>query len=108
MTADPVRTALEELVAARDWQQFHTTENLIKSISVEAAELLECVQWDADTDPTRLKEELADVLTYCHLLAAKLELDPDEIILEKLEQTKAKYPVDKARGSSTKYDQLPD
>lgn len=108
MQETPVNKALADLVAARDWQQFHTAENLIKSISIEAAELLECVQWDTDVDPDRLKEELADVLTYCHLLAAHLGLDPEAIILEKLEDTKAKYPVEKSRGSSARYDQLPD
>jgi NTP pyrophosphatase (non-canonical NTP hydrolase) len=108
MPESPVSQALADLASERDWEQFHTPENLIKSISIEASELLECVQWDAEADPEKLKEELADVLTYCHLLAAKLGLDPDEIILEKLESTKAKYPVEKARGSSAKYDQLPD
>lgn len=96
------------MVAERDWAQFHTVENLIKGVVVEAAELLECVQWDADADPDRVREELADVLTYCNLLAAKLNLDPDQIVLEKLELTKAKYPVERSHGSSTKYDQLHD
>lgn len=103
-----VRDSLDEMVAERDWGQFHTVENLIKSISIEAGELLECVQWDSEPDVSRVREELADVLAYCHLLAAKLELDPDQIVLDKLEETKAKYPVEKARGSSTKYDRLPD
>lgn len=108
MPEPSVAQALADFVDARDWQQFHTTENLIKSISIEAAELLECVQWDDEADPARLKEELADVLTYCHMLAAKLGLDPETIILEKLKETEGKYPVEKARGSSAKYDQLPD
>lgn len=105
---DEIRQALQEMVAERDWEQFHSVENLIKSISIEAGELLECVQWDSNPDSDKIKEELADVFAYCHLLAAKLDLDPDEIVLEKLQLTKAKYPVDKARGLSTKYDQLPD
>lgn len=108
MPETPVAQALADFVAARDWEQFHTTENLIKSISIEAAELLECVQWDGEADPEKLKEELADVLTYCHMLAAKLELDPETIILEKLKETEAKYPAEKVRGSSAKYDQLSD
>lgn len=108
MSEPSVREALESMVADRDWAQFHTVENLIKSISVEAAELLECVQWDANANPDLIRKELADVLTYCHLLAAKLDLDPDQIILEKLEETKAKYPVEKSRGRSTKYDRLQD
>jgi NTP pyrophosphatase (non-canonical NTP hydrolase) len=102
---------LRTFVAERDWSQFHTPSNLAKSISIEAAELLECFQWNDDVIPENLeaiKDELADVLTYCFLMADKLELDPERLILEKLEKTKAKYPVDKARGKSVKYDRLDD
>lgn len=106
-TAD-VFEALEAFVAERDWAQFHSLENLAKSITIEAGELLECFQWNGDGDPARVEEELADVLTYCYLLAAKTGLDPAEIVLRKLEQTRSKYPVEKARGKSRKYDQLPD
>jgi len=106
--SEKVHDALSKMVAERDWQQFHTIENLIKSISIEAAELLECVQWDGEADPDRLQDELADVLTYANLLAAKLGLDPDQIVLDKLEKTKSKYPADLARGRSTKYDRLQD
>lgn len=108
MTDPSVRQALEAMVAERDWEQFHTTENLIKSITIEAGELLECVQWDGNADPDLVRKELADVLSYCLLLAAKLDLDPDQIILEKLEETVSKYPVEKSRGHSTKYDRLQD
>jgi dCTP diphosphatase len=97
---------LKAFVEARDWQQFHTPENLVKGISIEAAELLECYQWDSDADLEQVKMELADVLTYCLLLCDKLNLDPLETVRAKLEETKAKYPVEKARGSSTKYDRL--
>jgi NTP pyrophosphatase (non-canonical NTP hydrolase) len=96
---------LRQFVAERDWQQFHTPENLAKSISIEAAELLEAFQW-SEASPEKVREELADVLTYCILLADKYGFDLEEIVLEKLEQTKAKYPVDKAFGKSDKYDQL--
>jgi dCTP diphosphatase len=96
---------LRQFVAERNWQQFHTPENLAKSISIEAAELLEAFQW-AEASPDKVREELADVLTYCILLADKYGFDLEEIVLEKLEQTKAKYPVDKAFGKSDKYDQL--
>jgi dCTP diphosphatase len=104
MTDPLVLDALRALVAERDWAQFHTPENLAKSISIEAAELLECFQWNADGDRGRVTEELADVLTYCLLLADRLGVDPDAIVLEKLALTRAKYPVDKSRGRSTKYD----
>lgn len=103
-----VRTELERFVAERDWAQFHSPVNLSKSIVIEAAELLECFQWDTDADPNSVREELADVLTYCHLLAIRMGLDPDQIVLDKLDVTRAKYPVDQSRGRSTKYDQLPD
>ena len=97
---------IRQLVADRDWAQFHTAENLAKSISIEAAELLELFQWDGEADSDRIRDELADVLTYCFLLADKLGVEPEEIMLSKLEETKAKYPVDTSRGRSAKYDQL--
>lgn len=106
---DPkVTMALRQFVDERDWSQFHTPANLAKSIGIEAAELLECYQWSDTASVDQVKDELADVLTYCHLLADKLELDMNQIVLDKLEVTKAKYPVEKARGRSVKYDQLSD
>lgn len=98
--------ALREFVKERDWGQFHAPENLAKSISIEAGELLECFQWSAEADESRLKDELADVLTYAFLLADQIGEDPEKLILEKLEITRAKYPIDKSRGKSDKYDQL--
>lgn len=98
--------ALRAFVAERDWDQFHTIPNLAKSVSIEAAELLEHFQWSDEFDPAELQDELADVLTYCFLLAEKLGLDPEEIILQKLAKTADKYPVGKAKGRSDKYDQL--
>ncbi|MGO4593163.1 nucleotide pyrophosphohydrolase [Leifsonia sp. 2TAF2] len=106
MTNETVRDALRAFVGERDWAQFHSPENLAKSVSIEAAELLECFQWSSDADPDRVRDELADVLTYCLLLADRLGEDPDSIVLEKLARTREKYPVEKAHGRSTKYDQL--
>ena len=104
---DPqVLADLRAFVAARDWSQFHSPENLAKSISIEAGELLECFQWNDDADHGRVIEELADVLTYCYLLADRLEVDADRIVADKLRRTESKYPVDRARGKSTKYDRL--
>lgn len=104
---DPeVLAELREFVKERDWSQFHTPENLAKSISIEAAELLECFQWDSDADPGRLVEELADVLTYCYLLADCLGVDADKAVADKLQSTRLKYPADRSRGRSTKYDRL--
>ncbi len=108
MASDVVLQALRQFVAERDWAQFHAPANLAKSISIEAGELLECFQWSDDGDAARVQEELADVLTYCLLLADKLDVDADEIVMQKLATTKSKYPAEKARGRSTKYDQLPD
>lgn len=91
----------------RDWDQFHSPSNLAKSIVIEAAELLECFQWsDEEYDLQHVKEELADVMVYCQNLLDKLGLDADEIINMKMTQNEAKYPVDKAKGKSDKYDQL--
>lgn len=91
----------------RDWGKFHTPENLAKSISIEAAEILEHFQWDSENyNKEEVCEELADVFTYCIQMAMKLEVSPEEIILKKLEKTKKKYPVEKAKGVSTKYNKL--
>lgn len=103
---DNLKAALREFNSERDWDQFHTPENLAKSISIEAGELLECFQWDNNYDKKHLCEELADVLSYCIMLADRLDVDIEEIVLNKLEKTKKKYPVDKAKGISTKYDKL--
>ncbi len=102
-TIDRIRAFSEE----RDWDQFHSPENLAKSIVIEAAELLECFQWSGtDYDGQHVKEELADVLVYTQNLIDKLGLDPDEIVNMKMDQNEKKYPVEKARGSAAKYDQL--
>jgi len=98
--------ALRNFVAERNWQQFHTPENLAKSISIESSELLELFQWSEPSNIDEVKDELADVLTYCILLADKYDLEVEKIVLEKLEKTKAKYPVDKAYVRSEKYDRL--
>ena len=98
--------ALREFNEERDWDQFHSPENLAKSISIEAGELLECFQWSNDFNNEAVCEELADVLTYCIMLADKLNVSVENIVISKLEKTKKKYPVDKAKGKSTKYDKL--
>ncbi|WP_027438756.1 nucleotide pyrophosphohydrolase [Lachnospira multipara] len=91
----------------RDWDQFHAPANLAKSVVIEAAELLECFQWDNDNyDLQSVKEELADVLICSQQLLDKLGLDADEIVNLKMSQNEAKYPVEKAKGKALKYDQL--
>ena len=87
--------------------QFHSPANLAKSIVIEAAELLECFQWNDEVyDLQHVKEEIADVMVYCQNLLDKLGLDADEIINMKMAQNEAKYPVEKAKGSAAKYNQL--
>lgn len=91
----------------RDWDQFHSPENLAKSIVIEAGELLECFQWSATNyDLNHVKEELADVMVYCQNLLDKLGLDADTIVNEKMAQNEAKYPVDKVKGRAVKYDEI--
>lgn len=91
----------------RNWEQFHTPVNLAKSISIEAAELLECFQWsDTEFDKEHLLEELADVMNYCIQLSLVLDVDIVECINKKMNQNELKYPVEKAYGSSEKYNKL--
>ena len=97
---------IEQFNKERDWDQFHSPENLAKSIVIESGELLECFQWNNNYDKEEVCEELADVFTYCIMMADKLGVDPKEITLKKLDKTRKKYPVDKAKGVSTKYNKL--
>ena len=95
----------------RNWKQFHNPKDLAISISLEAAELLEIFQWSGsdtvcESKKDKIKEELADVLNYCVLMADACGLDMDEIVQEKIKRNNEKYPVEKAKGTSIKYDQL--
>lgn len=95
----------------RDWKQFHNPKDLAISISLEAAELLEVFQWSAEdvkceAKIDKIKEELADVVNYCILMADACGLDLDEIVRKKVKQNEAKYPVEKAFGSKAKYTEL--
>ena len=95
----------------REWKQFHNPKDLAISISLEASELLEVFQWSgADTSSKnkveQIKEELADVVNYCVLMADACGLDLDEIVQAKIKRNNEKYPVEKAKGKSDKYDKL--
>lgn len=90
----------------RDWDQFHSPENLAKSIAIEAGELLECFQWNDNYNLEEVKEELADVMNYCVQMADKLNVELEEIMLEKIRKNAEKYPVEKAKGSAKKYTEL--
>ena len=92
----------------RDWEQFHDAKNLALSISIEASELNECFLWkNADeADRTKVEEELADVFLCAIMLADKYDIDINDICLKKIERNAKKYPVEKAKGKATKYDEL--
>ena len=95
----------------RNWRQFHTPKDLALSMTLEAGELLEVYQWSGTDLECReklpkVREELADVLSYCILMADVCGLDLDEIMNAKVDKNEAKYPVEKAWGSAAKYDEL--
>ena len=95
----------------RDWAQFHSPKDLAISISLEASELLECFQWsgsdlEASKNRDAMIDELADVVNYSILLADRLGIDLLEAVNDKIDKNAAKYPVDKARGTSRKYTEL--
>lgn len=104
---------MEELISEilkfrddRDWKQFHTPENLAKSISIEAAELLENFQWDSKYCKENVLDELADVMMYCVLMADVLDVDITTIMRKKLIKNCNKYPVEKSKGNSKKYNEF--
>lgn len=104
-----MQKAINEIIKfnkERDWDQFHSPENLAKSIVIEAGELLECFQWDNDFDKEAVCDELADVVNYCIVMADKLHVDLEDIVLKKLDKNRQKYPVEKAKGNSKKYNEL--
>lgn len=95
----------------RDWAQFHNPKDLAISICLEASELLEVFQWSGkdvsmDGKEEKIKEELADVINYCVLMADACHLDLDEIIQDKIKVNEKKYPVEKSKGKSDKYNAL--
>ena len=98
---------LNKFVADRNWDQFHSGENLAKALIVEAAELLELYQWKHEvTDLDKLKEEVADVFLYAIMISEKYQFNIEEIIMNKLIKNEEKYPVDKAYGKSNKYNEF--
>ncbi|MQP25852.1 nucleotide pyrophosphohydrolase [Flavobacterium sp. LMO8] len=111
---DKYRNVIDELIKFRDdrdWKQFHDSKNLAVAISIEASELNELFLWKSPeqsdkVEIERIKEELADILSFSFLLAEKHGLDPFDIVSEKIKRNGEKYPVEKAKGKSDKYDQL--
>ena len=104
---EQLKQRIDKFNKDRDWDQFHTPSNLSKSISIEANELLECFQWsDTNYNIEEVKEELADVMIYCILMSLVLNVDIIDIMNAKMDKTELKYPVDKSKGVSTKYNKL--
>jgi NTP pyrophosphatase (non-canonical NTP hydrolase) len=111
---DKYRNVIDELIKfrdERDWKQFHDSKNLALAISIESAELNEIFLWKNGEDAEnvkveKIKEELADVLSFSFLLAEKFGLDPFDIVSEKIKLNAAKYPIDKSKGKATKYNEL--
>jgi len=96
---------MEEIIKFRDdreWKKFHTPENLSKSISIEAAELLELFQWGDDYDKNKIKEELSDILIYCFLLANEMQINPFEAINDKIKLNERRFPIELVKGNSGK------
>lgn len=89
----------------RDWDQYHTPNNLAKTIAIESTELLECFQWNEKYDINKVKEELADVIVNCQNMLDVLNLDVDEVINSKMSQNEKKYPVSKFKGIAKKYNE---
>lgn len=91
----------------RDWRQFHTLENLSKSISIEANELLECFQWGTQNSTNEeIEDELADIAMYLYLFVDEMNIDLEKAIENKIKKNNKKYPVSKSKGNSTKYTKL--
>lgn len=111
---DNLQKVTQELIKfrdERDWKQFHNTKNLAIALSIEAAELNELFLWKDIEDSEnvsieKIKEELADVLTYSLLIAEKHNLNIFDIVLEKIKKNNEKYPVSKAKGTAKKYNEL--
>ena len=103
---EEVKEAVIKFTKDRDWDQFHSPANLAKSIVIESGELLECFQWDDNFDKQKVCEELADVVNYAILLADKLNVKIEDIVMAKLKENSKKYPIDKSKGNSKKYTEL--
>jgi dCTP diphosphatase len=108
--------ALQRFADDRDWQQFHSPKNLLLALTGETGELCEIFQWMSEADAKdaakrpetaqAVKDELADVLMYLVRLSSVLGVDLNDAVTGKLALNGQKYPVDKAKSTSKKYDQL--
>ena len=105
---ETIQAELRKFNQERDWDQFHNGKDLAVAISIEAGELLEAFLWKSPEDAKveKVREELADVLTFAFQMADKYNLDIKEIMLEKIRKNAEKYPVEKAKGSAKKYNEI--
>jgi NTP pyrophosphatase (non-canonical NTP hydrolase) len=103
-----ITNALIKFRNDRDWEQFHNPKDLAVALNIEAGELLESFIWkkSEEADKAKVQEELADVLAYALLLAEKYDFDVKDIVLDKIKKNNEKYPVDKAKGTAKKYNEL--
>jgi len=111
-TLENTMREVDAFTKERDWEQFHSVKNLMASVSIEASELNETVQW---TNPTQeevlsdsqllsdIGDELADVMVYCLRLCSVLGIEPIQMMQDKIEKNRLKYPIEKAKGNSAKY-----
>jgi NTP pyrophosphatase (non-canonical NTP hydrolase) len=117
LSIEDVTEEINRFASERDWNQFHTPKNIASSISIEAAELLECFQWSDPTVPDVLvdeellgsvEEEIADILIYALRMCSILDMDAIDVMEKKLEKNEGKYPVNASKGNAIKYDRLSD
>ena len=105
---EEITNSLVQFRNERDWNQFHNPKDLAIALNIETSELLELFLWKSSEEANidKIKEELADVFAYAFLIAEKYQLDVKEIVLEKIKKNAIKYPVDKSKGNSNKYNEL--
>ena len=105
-----------KFIEERDWDQFHSVKNLAMALSVESSELLEIFQWLTEADSnqvvsnpklkTKVEEEIADIFIYLLRIAAKSNIDIEQVVLSKIKKNAEKYPVEKAKGNAKKYNEI--
>jgi len=115
-TIDDLKRDVKEFCEKRDWDQFHNPKNLATALIIESSELLEHFRWDTGKDAEErfrdsakreeIEEEVADVLYFLIRLAQMYDIDISTVFDRKMDKNKEKYPVEKAKGSAKKYDEL--
>ncbi len=115
MDLKKLNTEIEKIVHDRDWDQFHSVKNLSMALSVESSELMEIFQWMTEEQSNQIKQdpkllgkvedEVADIFVYLMRIVSKNGIDLEQAVLNKLKKNVEKYPVEKARGNSKKYDE---